>query len=235
VAGAQPLPAVDAASRCEAGTQPLPASPTPLRWADGAADRRCAQFPQLSAESSWQLVSLCRLETLQTNRPRPVLDLLSGMDEDNHDPEDKLLVTDGQGQAVIKPQSLGNVLESLGHPPQEVELWKMTTQPISVVDFLAIIACKLDVQSNGKLDTERVQAAFKALNQKGDGLLSPDELKSSMLNWHSTLGRFGLEEFCIKLTDVEVEAMICCADADGDGLVSYEEFLKVLQKVASAE
>ena len=50
-----------------------------------------------------------------------------------------------------------------------------------------------------------------------DGVISRDELKAMMLN----LGE--------KLSDREIDAMIKAVDTDGDGMVNFEEFVKLLE------
>ena len=48
-------------------------------------------------------------------------------------------------------------------------------------------------------------------------MISRDELKAMMLN----LGE--------KLNDREIDAMIKAVDTDGDGMVNFEEFVKLLE------
>ena len=59
---------------------------------------------------------------------------------------------------------------------------------------------------------------FAALDQDGDGKITRDDLKQALVN-------AGFE-----LTDDECEAVIAMADADGSGSVTWEEFLKVVEK-----
>ena len=56
----------------------------------------------------------------------------------------------------------------------------------------------------------------QVFDKDGDGKISSTELKQVMAN----LGE--------KLTDDEIEEMIREADADGDGEVDYEEFVKMM-------
>ena len=62
-----------------------------------------------------------------------------------------------------------------------------------------------------------VEAAWRMLDKDGDGSVTIDELTE-------TLRRFADEE--------EILEMVKVADVDGDGEVSYKEFVKVFQHPA---
>jgi len=59
---------------------------------------------------------------------------------------------------------------------------------------------------------------FAALDQDNDGKISTGDLKTALTN-------AGFE-----ITNEEVESIIAMADADGSGTVSWDEFLKVMEK-----
>lgn len=92
---------------------------------------------------------------------------------------------------------------------------------------------EVDVDGNGTIDfqefcdmmakklkdsdsEEEIKQAFKVFDRDGNGTISVSELKSVM----SSLGE--------KLTDGEIDAMIREADVDGDGEISYDEFVKMM-------
>lgn len=60
------------------------------------------------------------------------------------------------------------------------------------------------------------RSTFQVFDKDGDGKISMAELKTVMAN----LGE--------NLTNDEIEEMIREADADGDGEVDYEEFVKMM-------
>merc|ERR1719355_49743 len=65
---------------------------------------------------------------------------------------------------------------------------------------------------------EELIEAFKVFDRDGNGFISAAELRHVMTN----LGE--------KLTDEDVDEMIREADVDGDGQVSYEEFVKMAMR-----
>ncbi|TVU45356.1 hypothetical protein EJB05_04856 [Eragrostis curvula] len=126
---------------------------------------------------------------------------------------------DKNGDGYITSEELGSVMSSLGQNLSESELQDM----IKVVDadcngtvdfseFLNLMAYKLkDPDSE-----EELREAFNLFDTDQNGYISAAELRQGMAN----LGE--------KLTDKEVEEMIQEADKDGDGLVSYEEFKRMM-------
>ena len=58
--------------------------------------------------------------------------------------------------------------------------------------------------------------AFQAFDKDGNGTISAAELRHVMTN----LGE--------KLTDEEVDEMIREADVNGDGIIDYKEFTKII-------
>lgn len=81
----------------------------------------------------------------------------------------------------------------------------------------------LNLMSRQMKDTdseEELIEAFKVFDRDGNGMIKIDELKHVMTN----LGE--------KLTDEEIEEMVAEAtnssSANGDGLINYEEFIKMM-------
>jgi len=67
-----------------------------------------------------------------------------------------------------------------------------------------------------RVSEEEIKGTFKIFDRNGDGSISSDELREVM----TSVGA--------KLTEDEITAMIDEADADADGSVDYEEFLKMM-------
>jgi len=164
------------------------------------------------------------------------VDLLSGLGDDAPE-EQHILTFRSDGRAHVSSVDIAEVLSNLGHPMQEVELWKMAAanagSDVELAEFLAVLVGKLDGDGN-PLDRQKLEVAFDSLDVEMKGCLGKEELKRGTLNLKTTLARCGLEDMCIELTDDEVVEMISKADTTCDGTVSYEEFVKVIQTVAPA-
>jgi calmodulin len=119
-------------------------------------------------------------------------------------------------------QELGTLLTALGNSKTEDEIDRMVTDVgcpsqgqdtlIDFGSFLAIMAQKIK-----DTDTEEeLIEAFKVFDRDGDGFISANELRHSMMN----LGE--------RLMDSEVDEMIHEGDIDGDGKINFDEFWKMM-------
>jgi len=126
---------------------------------------------------------------------------------------------DKDGDGTITTVELGTVMRSLGQNPTDAELRDMINEvdidgngTIDFNEFLAMMEKKLQ----GGDGEEEIRQAFKVFDYDDSGTISVAELRKVM----SSLGE--------KLTDGEIEAMMREADADGDGEINYEEFVKMM-------
>ncbi|CAM5086013.1 unnamed protein product [Eretmochelys imbricata] len=126
---------------------------------------------------------------------------------------------DKDGDGSITTGELGTVMRSLGQNPTEAELQDMVGEldtdgsgTVDFPDFLSLMARKMrDMDSE-----EEIREAFRVFDEDEIGYISAAELRHVMTN----LGE--------KLTDEEVDEMIKEADADGNGQVNYEEFVRMM-------
>lgn len=126
---------------------------------------------------------------------------------------------DQDGEGSIGREELGDLLEALGENLSPVEVDEMLAQvdedgsgQIDFEEFLGMMQRKM---SNDELEQE-IRDSFSLLDKDGSGLISADELKHVVT------------DFCGKLTDTEVNDLLSEADITGDGLLSYEEFYKIM-------
>uniref|UniRef100_A0A2N9I8E3 Calmodulin n=1 Tax=Fagus sylvatica TaxID=28930 RepID=A0A2N9I8E3_FAGSY len=126
---------------------------------------------------------------------------------------------DKDGDDCITTKELGTVMRSLGQNPTEAELQDMVNEvdvdrsgTIEFSEFLNLMARKMKDSDS----EEQLKEAFRVFDKDQDGFISAIELRNVLTN----LGE--------KLTDDEVDEMIREADADGDGQINYEEFVKVM-------
>ena len=127
---------------------------------------------------------------------------------------------DKDGCLTIK--ELAEIMKSLGHGPTEQEVNDMMSEVdvdgngnIDFKEFIGLMARKLrDVDND-----EELMESFKLIDRNGDGKIDASELKFLII----TIGE--------SITDDEVAEMIIDADEDQDGLISYEEFAKIIKSV----
>lgn len=125
-------------------------------------------------------------------------------------------VYDLENSGNIASRDLGTVLRHLGRNPTEAEILEMRKEvdtknsgTISFEDFAMFMSTRM---SNVDKD-EDVLDAFRVFDVGGNGILSTHELRYVM----TSLGE--------KLSEEEANEMILVADADGDGLINYNDFL----------
>ncbi|KAI9566104.1 hypothetical protein HD554DRAFT_1225105 [Boletus coccyginus] len=123
------------------------------------------------------------------------------------------------GDGTITTKELSSVIRSLGQNPTEAELQDMIDEvdgdgngTVNFPEFLTMMARKMkDADSE-----EVIKAAFKVFDQDGNGHINAAELKQAM------------EHLGEKLTDREVDEMMREADVDGDGEISYDEYVQIM-------
>ena len=130
---------------------------------------------------------------------------------------------DKKKDGVITLKELSNVLRSLNLDPTEEEIKEMIDE--------------VDLDGNGEIDfeefvtlmnrrsketdiEEEVLNAFKVFDKEGNGLISNTEL------------RHILTELEDGFTEEEIDDLLLESDDDGDGFISYAEFIKNMIKKA---
>ena len=126
---------------------------------------------------------------------------------------------DRAGKGVITTKELGTVMRALGQDPTEAELCDMINEVdldgngnIEFDEFTALMAKKMKEKDTD----DELMDAFRLFDKDGNGFITADELKSVLHN----LGE--------KLTDEEIQMMIKDADLDGDNVINFEEFVRMM-------
>ena len=123
---------------------------------------------------------------------------------------------DTNGDGRIHGVELGPLMESLG----------LETSAREVKTFLMAV----DTDRNGSIDFEEfttmmikkvkqgpLRIAFRALDKNGDGYITKEEFRQ------------GMEAAGMRISDVELDCMMTRADLDGDGKISYEDFVLMME------
>ena len=132
---------------------------------------------------------------------------------------DAFSLFDSDGSGTISVEELGEVLKSVGHRTSQVEINKLLKEAdldndgvIDFPEFLALVADKLEhSETDGDL-----KETFIFYDINSTGYITPSNL-------HYALGKLGL-----RMTPEEADEMVREADVDGDGLINYEEFRKMM-------
>ena len=120
---------------------------------------------------------------------------------------------------AITARELGNMMRSIGQNPTDEEVNAM----IKEVDLNSDGKIELDefitLMSRNSPDTQtedEVINAFRVFDKEGNGLIATAELKHIMM----TIGD--------KMTEAEADEMIHEVDIDDDGVINYEEFVRMM-------
>ncbi|XP_062503825.1 uncharacterized protein LOC134180645 [Corticium candelabrum] len=132
------------------------------------------------------------------------------------DIEEAFKLFDKDGNGSISRKELGAVMKSLGLKPTEDEMKAMIESADTNANESLDLDEFLQLMSEATRPDKELREAFKEFDKDGNGVITPDELRSVM----KSMGE--------KLTDSELDEMIKKADKSGDGKVDYEEFVKLM-------
>jgi len=85
-------------------------------------------------------------------------------------------------------------------------------------EFLQLMSQTSYNNGGGNLKHGEIMAVFRIFDKDGDGFITADEIQKEMGNHGDTF------------TEEQVQQMMKGADANGDGKIDYEEFVKLMQK-----
>ncbi|ELU06160.1 hypothetical protein CAPTEDRAFT_227531 [Capitella teleta] len=126
---------------------------------------------------------------------------------------------DKDGDGSITSEELLTVMTSLRQQATEAEIKDMIQQvdidgkgQVSFEDFVELMMCLRTQQSVN----DEMRSAFQIFDQDGDGFIDAMDIGRTMAD----LGE--------KLTAGDVEQMIHEADADGDGKINFEQFIRMM-------
>ncbi|CDW53768.1 EF-hand 7 domain containing protein [Trichuris trichiura] len=129
---------------------------------------------------------------------------------------------DSNNDGSISNQEFLSVMQSLGLSASKEEVSRMIIQADldgdGTIDFSEFV--RFLSRWSVPVDEEKELALiFQVFDQNKDGLISPNELRSVMLN----LGE--------ELSAEDVTTMISAADSNGDGLINFEGNILIFSKI----
>ncbi|CBY17793.1 unnamed protein product [Oikopleura dioica] len=129
---------------------------------------------------------------------------------------------DKDGNGTIEIDELKIVLSSLGQPATQEELEELMKLAdidgdgtIDLDEFIEMMRVQ-DAMETENSHEETLRETFQLFDTDGSGKISSSELKQVM------------EKLGDHLTDSQIQAMIKEADADGDGEIDFEEFVRMV-------
>ncbi|EDW12859.1 calmodulin-beta [Drosophila mojavensis] len=128
-----------------------------------------------------------------------------------------ILVKDESRSVTIR--DLDTVVAALGKTATEKELQSMINEMdldgngfIDFDNFLQSMTMRMTFDP----DEDDIREAFRVFDRENTGFIGPDQLRRVML------------DLDILMQDDECEEMIRVHDVDGDGKISYEEFVQMM-------
>ena len=140
-------------------------------------------------------------------------------DEQRKELQDVFDQFDKDKDGKISAKELENAMQSMGQTPTGEEINEMMREvdlnqdgKIDFDEFMSLM-----IKSSPDTQTEEeVINAFWVFDKEGNGLISSAELKHIMM----TIGD--------KMTEEEADEMVNEADIDEDGMINYEEFVRMM-------
>lgn len=130
-------------------------------------------------------------------------------------------LVDEDADGVIYSKTLGTLLRALGYNPTEADLKEMISgmesdnnSTINFTEFLAIVGRGIKDSTGTE---EELMEPFRAFDKNGNGKVTVDQLKFVMTSMGEKLGEDEISEL-VKEAEAVTE----------DGMVNYEEFVKMI-------
>ncbi|KAG0053172.1 calmodulin-like 3 [Gryganskiella cystojenkinii] len=122
---------------------------------------------------------------------------------------------DPTNSGVIQPKAFADFLALLNNP----ELTKSVKLPSQPLDFKAFAALMANNHKGAETSDEAYGALFHSINKDGSGNVSAAELRAALQHFGNS-----------SLSEADVDEIVHEADVSGDGRITIEEFLKIMQK-----
>ncbi|XP_010634101.1 calcium-binding protein 2 isoform X3 [Fukomys damarensis] len=130
---------------------------------------------------------------------------------------------DRDRDGYIGYQELGACMRTLGYMPTEMELIEISQQisggKVDFEDFVELMGPKLLAETADMIGVRELRDAFREFDTNRDGCISEGELRAAL---KVLLGE--------RLSQREVDEILQDIDLNGDGLVDFEEFVRMMSR-----
>ncbi|KAF9337507.1 calmodulin-like 3 [Podila minutissima] len=122
---------------------------------------------------------------------------------------------DPTNSGVIQPQAFAEFLATLG----DEELTRKVKIPTQPLDYKAFVAIMSKNHRGAETSDDAYGRLFQSINKDGSGNVSSAELRAALIHFGNN-----------SLSEADVDEIVHEADVSGDGRITLEEFLKIMQK-----
>ncbi|XP_004598273.1 calcium-binding protein 2 isoform X1 [Ochotona princeps] len=130
---------------------------------------------------------------------------------------------DRDRDGYIGYRELGACMRTLGYMPTEMELIEISQQisggKVDFEDFVELMGPKLLAETADMIGVRELRDAFREFDTNRDGCISVGELRAAL---KALLGT--------RLSQREVDEILQDMDLNGDGLVDFEEFVRMMSR-----
>lgn len=166
----------------------------------------------LKGESPFAIVRQPLGQTDRDLRPEEIEELKEAFKEFDRD-------RDG----YISYKDLGECMRTMGYMPTEMELIELSQRipggKVDFDDFVELMGPKMLAETADMIGVKELRDAFREFDSNGDGRISTAELREAM---KKLLGQ--------QLHYREVDEILKDVDLNGDGLVDFEEFVRMMSR-----
>ncbi|XP_069485146.1 calcium-binding protein 2 isoform X2 [Ambystoma mexicanum] len=158
----------------------------------------------------------------------PIIRSLFGQDRDLRPEEIEELkeafkAFDRDRDGYISYKDLGECMRTMGYMPTEMELIELSQKipggKVDFEDFVELMGPKMLAETADMIGVKELRDAFREFDSNGDGRISTAELREAM---KKLLGQ--------QLHYREVDEILKDVDLNGDGLVDFEEFVRMMSR-----